>query len=350
MDKVKIGITIGDINGIGPEVIIKTLADERVLNRCIPVIYGSSKSISYHKNIVKINDFSFSSQRDAERLNNHKVNVINCWSDQVNITLGEPTVDGGKYAYIALDRAMGDLKKGAIDALVTAPVNKEAMRMADFPYPGHTEYLAKQMDTKNYMMMMVSDTMKVALVTAHLPLKDVAAQITRENLEIKLKILIKSLKVDFGIEKPTIAVLGLNPHASDNGLIGKEEEELIRPIIISAKKSGDIVMGPYPADGFFGAGIYKKVDAVLAMYHDQGLIPFKALTFSKGVNYSAGLPLIRTSPDHGTAYNIAGKNEADPGSFRSALFQAIDIHRNRTTYQNDREDIIVKRPKPSEEV
>lgn len=348
MEKVKIGISIGDVNGIGPEVIIKTLANDALLNYCVPVIYGSSKVISYHKNIVNVNDFSFSSHADATRLNQRKVNVVNCWNDQVDISLGKATLDGGKYAYIALDRAVKDLKEGMIDALVTAPINKEAMKMADFPFPGHTEYLAKEMGTDNHLMMMVSDTMKVALVNAHIPLKDVAANITKENLEKKIKLLVKSLKMDFGIEKPTIAVLGLNPHASDNGLIGMEEEEIIRPVIISAKKSGDLIMGPYPADGFFGAGMYKKMDAILAMYHDQGLIPFKALTFSKGVNYSAGLPHIRTSPDHGTAYDLAGKNEADPGSFRSALYRAIDIYRNRQMYQADHQDPIKKQPKPSE--
>ncbi len=349
MEKVRIGITIGDINGIGPEVIIKTLEDERILHNCIPVIYGSAKVISYHKNIVKSTDFSFSSHRDAERLSTNKVNVVNCWMDQVKINLGTATEEGGKYAYIALDRAIRDLKEGRIDALVTAPINKEAMKMADFPFKGHTEYLAKEMGTQNHLMMMVSDTMRVALVTAHVPLKDVVPAITKENLNRKLKILIDSLKVDFGIEKPSIAVLGLNPHASDNGLMGNEEEEIIRPLIIEAKKSGELVMGPYPSDGFFGASLYRKVDAVLAMYHDQGLIPFKALTFSKGVNYSAGLPFIRTSPDHGTAYDIAGKNEADPGSFRSAIFQAIDIFRNRVMYRDDRVDVMEKRPKPSEE-
>lgn len=349
MEKVRIGITIGDINGIGPEVIIKTLEDDRILNNCIPVIYGSSKVVSYHKNIVKSTDFSFSSHRDAERLNTNKVNVVNCWSDVVKIQLGKATEEGGKFAYIALDRAIRDLKAGHVDALVTAPINKEAMKMADFPFKGHTEYLAKEMGTQNHLMMLVSDTMRVALVTAHVPINEVPDAITRENLEKKLRILIDSLKVDFGIEKPTIAVLGLNPHASDNGLIGTEEEEIIRPVIIGAKKAGELVLGPYPADGFFGATMYRKVDAILAMYHDQGLIPFKALTFSKGVNYSAGLPFIRTSPDHGTAYDIAGKNEADPGSFRASIFQAIDIHRNRKMFSSDRKDVMEKRPKPSEE-
>ena len=350
MEKIRVGITVGDINGIGLEVIIKTLYNERLLDYCIPVIYGSSKVVSYHKNIAGLPDFNFSSMTDAKRLHNHKVNVVNCWNDVVNIELGKATEEGGRYAYIALDRAVNDLKAGDIDALVTGPINKEAMRMAEFPYPGHTEYLAKEFDTKKHAMMMVSDSMRIALVTAHMPLKDVAENVTRESINEKLKLVLDSMKVDFGIGKPTVAILGLNPHASDNGVIGKEEEELIRPAILEAKKSGNLVMGPYPADGFFGAMTYKKVDATLAMYHDQGLIPFKALSFSKGVNYTVGLPIVRTSPDHGTAYDIAGKNEADPGSFRQALYLAMDIYRNRKMHNEDTSDIMIKRPKPSEEI
>ena len=344
MEKIKIGISIGDINGIGPEVIIKTLADEGLLKYCVPVIYGSSKVISYHKNIVKADTFNFSSQTDATRLNSNKVNVVNCWNDQVNITLGSITEDGGKFAYIALDRAVNDLKNGLIDALVTAPISKEAMKLANFPYPGHTEYLAKEMDAKDHLMMMVRSSMKVAVATGHMALRDVATHFSKDLLERKLKVLMKSLKVDFGKDKPMVALLGLNPHASDNGIMGIEEEEIIKPLIIESKKSGDLVTGPYPADGFFGASMYKKFDAVLAMYHDQGLIPFKALTFSQGVNYSAGLPFVRTSPDHGTAFNIAGKNEADPGSFRAALFLAIDVVRNRKEYHDARANSLQKQP------
>ncbi len=332
MEKRKIGISIGDINGIGLEVILKTVVNKKILDYCIPVIYGSSKVVSYHKNIVSI-DFPFYATRDAQHLQNDKVNIVNCWNDNVNITLGKPTETGGAYALKALEAAVKDLKYGLIDALVTAPINKHAMRMADFPFAGHTEYLAQELgEGKESLMLMVSSSLKVGLVTNHLPVREVAAAITEERVWQKIKILHETLRVDFGLERPVIAVLGLNPHAGDEGVIGYEEIDCIRPAILAAKEAGMLVMGPFPADGLFGSGQYKKFDAVLAMYHDQGLVPFKALSFGSGVNFTAGLGYVRTSPDHGTAYDIAGQNAADPASFREALFLALDVARNRKEY------------------
>lgn len=348
MHTIRVGITIGDINGIGPEVIIKGLAHPTVTTLCTPVIYGSSKVLSYHKNIINPGDFSFQSINSAEKLYPQRINVINCWQDNINITLGKETEEGGRIAYTALDRAVQDLKNGLIDVLVTGPISKNAMHMAGFGFPGHTEYLAHSFGVSEGLMMMVADNMKVALLSVHTPLKDVAAQLTRERLRQALDLLQKTLDVDFGISRPTIAVLGINPHAGENGTIGREEEDIIRPVIIEAKKSGSLVMGPYPADGFFGAMQHLKFDAVLAMYHDQGLIPFKMLHFQDGYNYTAGLPVVRTSPDHGTAYSIAGKNQADPSSFRTALFAAIDIFKSRMRYNKDRENAVQKTPKVSE--
>jgi 4-hydroxythreonine-4-phosphate dehydrogenase len=339
--KVRVGITIGDINGIGPEVIIKTLYNPKVQDHCIPVIYGSSKVVSYHKNVVKLNDFVFSSVQSAERLNYGKVNVLNCWEDTVNITLGKATTEGGQYAYIALDRAVRDLKDGLIDVLVTGPVNKHAMQMVNFPATGHTEYLEKEIGG-NALMLMVSEEFRVALVTGHIPLREVAEKITKESVKDALTLFLDTLRVDFGIEKPTVAVLGLNPHASDEGLMGNEEDEILNPLIIELKKAGHLVMGTYSSDGFFGSGLYRKFDGILAMYHDQGLIPFKALSFGQGVNYTAGLPYIRTSPDHGTAYDLVGTNSANEQSFRRALYLAIDMFRAREQHKDHEENSIKK--------
>ncbi len=332
MDKVKIGITIGDMNGIGPEVIIKALAGNPATKHFIPIIYGSSKLMAYHKNIVKNIDFSFSSISDAKNAYTSKPNVLNCWNEDVNIELGAITEQGGKFAHISLDRATEDAKNGLIDAIVTAPIHKKAMQLAGFQYPGHTEFLTDKLGVKNSLMMMVSDTLRVALVTNHEPLFDLKEKITLDRIKNKLKILNKTLQRDFGIERPTMAILGINPHAGDNGAIGTEEETLIRPVIIEAKKNGILAMGPYPADGFFGSSNFKKVDGILAMYHDQGLIPFKTLSFGSGVNYTAGLPVIRTSPDHGTAYDLAGTNSADPRSMRSAINLALDLVRNKKVH------------------
>jgi len=348
-DKVRVGITIGDINGIGPEVIIKALDNAKVLDFCVPVIYGSAKVVAYHKNVVKRQDFTFTSIPSAQNLNYRKVNVLNCWDETVNISLGSATEDGGKCAHIALDRATRDLKDGLIDVLLTAPINKQAMSMAAFNYPGHTEYLADTLGGEA-LMIMVSDAFRVALVTGHIPLRDVADSITKERVEKALGHFIKTLKEDFGFERPTVAVLGLNPHASDGGVIGTEEEEILRPVIIEMKKAGNLVMGPYSSDGFFGSGLYKKFDGIMAMYHDQALIPFKSLSFGEGVNYTAGLSYIRTSPDHGTGYDLVGNNEANESSFRKALFLAIDLYRTRKDFKESHSNSLKAEKRESEEI
>jgi 4-hydroxythreonine-4-phosphate dehydrogenase len=337
-----IGITIGDLNGIGLEVILKALSHPKIIQLCTPVIYGNSKVVSYHKNVAELDELFFQSQRSAERLTSDKINVVNCWNDSVNITLGKPTEQGGKYAQISLEAAVKDLKHGLIDALVTAPIHKKSMQLAGFQHVGHTEYLAQEFNAPEHLMLMASDALKVGVVTGHIALKEVPATLTKELILKKLDILNESLKVDFGFERPTIAVLGLNPHAGEEGMLGDEEEKVIRPAVIESKKKGINAFGPYAADGFFGSGQFNKFDAVLAMYHDQGLIPFKALTFGSGVNFTAGLPIIRTSPDHGTGFSIAGKNEADASSFLHALFMAIDIYRNRTEYMELKRNAVKK--------
>ncbi len=331
-EKPIIGITVGDINGIGLEVILKALSHKKILDICVPVIYGSSKVVSYHKNIVALDDLTFYSQRNAERLQFDKINVVNVWQDNVNITLGKPTDQGGKYAQMSLEAAVADLKAGLINALVTAPIHKKSMQMAGFQYVGHTEYLTKEFKANDSLMLMASDNLRIGLVTAHIPLKDVAAAITKDEIINKLRIFNDTLKIDFGFERPNIAVLGLNPHAGEEGMLGEEEEKIIRPAVVECKKNGMMAFGPYPPDGFFGSGQFSKFDGILAMYHDQGLIPFKALTFDSGVNFTAGLSCVRTSPDHGTAFNLAGRDEANPSSFLHALFMAIDIYRNRKEY------------------
>ena len=346
-DKIKLGISIGDINGIGLEIIIKSVANDVVMNACTPVLYGSSKIVSYHKNIVENVEFSYQNQHSSDRLQRDKVNIVNIWNEDVMISLGKPTEESGKYAILSLEAAVKDLKEGKIDVLVTAPVNKNALKMAGFRYPGHTEYLTHQLGERS-LMLMVSDEMKLGVVTGHMPLAEVAQVMTKELVSEKLNILLNSLKCDFGVEKPTIAMLGLNPHAGEEGTMGAEENDIIRPVIIEAKKRGELVMGPFPADGLFGSGQYKKFDGILAMYHDQGLVPFKALSFGHGVNFTAGLDFIRTSPDHGTAYEIAGKNMANPRSMMRAIFNAIDIYRYRENYREYSKDPIKKEPKPSE--
>ena len=348
MEKIKVGITIGDLNGIGLEVILKTLANTRVADLCTPVIYGSSKVVSYHKNIVGVEDFQFFGTNPGTRFKDDRINIINCWQENVNITLGKASEIGGQYALKSLEQATEDLKSGKIDAMVTAPINKKVMQSEKFTFAGHTEYLTKSFGAKESLMLMVNGDLRVGLVTNHIPVRDISDVITKEKIVSKLKILNKTLKVDFGIERPTIAVLALNPHASDDGLIGDEEEKIIRPVIIEAKKKGMLVMGPYSADGFFGSRQYQKFDAILAMYHDQGLTPFKALSFGSGVNFTAGISGVRTSPDHGTAFDIAGKNEADPASFRQAVFLAIDIARQRKAYHEMHENPVAKSTKKTE--
>ena len=348
--KIKVGITQGDFNGIGPEVIIKALSRGNILDHITPVIFGSSKVMAYHKNIVKNNNFSFVSINNIRNLAYGRINVFNVWDEQANIEIGKATEDSGKFAYKALEKAVEHAKNGDIDVLVTAPINKNAMKLAGFEHTGHTEFLHQQFNAPETVMTMVSDTLKLGLVTNHLPVENVSKKINKEKINKKLKVLVKSLREDFGIEKPTIAVLGLNPHAGDDGLIGKEEIEFVRPAIKDAKNNNFLVSGPYPADGFFGGGDFRKFDAILAMYHDQGLIPFKLLSFGNGVNFTAGLPVIRTSPDHGTAYNIAGKNMATPDSMLKAIYLAKDLYLNRKDYKEATKDPVKKMPKHQEEI
>jgi 4-hydroxythreonine-4-phosphate dehydrogenase len=332
MNNITIGITCGDINGIGLEIILRALALQGAGKNFRTVVYGSTKTAAYHKNIISEENIQFFTINTPAEAVAGQMNFINCWTDNVNITLGKATDVGGQCARLALEKAVQDFKSGAIDALVTAPINKKAMQMAGFPFIGHTEYITSELGAKDSLMLMVSDSLRIGVVTNHLPVKEVAAAITREKVLRKILIMAETLKVDFNIDRPTIAVLGLNPHAGEEGEIGKEEETIIRPAIEDAKNKGVLVFGPYPADGFFGSGQYHKFDGVLAMYHDQGLVPFKLLAFGEGVNYTAGLSAVRTSPDHGTAYDIAGKGEADISSFIKALYLAADIVRNRTEY------------------
>jgi len=331
--KIKVGITQGDINGIGYEIIFKALADNRLLDLFTPVIYGSSKVAAYHRKALNIANFSLNSIKTAEDAHPKRVNIINCLSDEVRVELGKSTTIAGDAALKALELAVQDVKRGAIDVLVTAPINKKNIQSDKFSFPGHTEYLARQAETDEVLMLMISDYLKVGVVTGHIPLKDVAENITIDSIVEKLKILDSTLRIDFTVRKPRIAVLGLNPHAGDQGVLGKEEEEIIIPAIEKAKEAGIMAMGPYPADGLFGNPQFKNFDAILAMYHDQGLAPFKALAFTNGVNYTAGLPFIRTSPDHGTAYDIAGQNKADKESFLNALYLAVDAYKNRQENQ-----------------
>ncbi len=328
----RIGITTGDLNGIGLEVIIKTLADEKLLKYFTPIIYGSAKVVSYHKNIAIQGPFNFQTAENGATASEGKIAVVNCWQDAVNIELGQMTAEGGKYAYLSLERAVQELRDGKIDALVTAPIHKKAMESANFENIGHTEYLGIAFGIDEPLMLLVSDNLRVGVVTGHVPLSAVSGLISKTRIIEKIRQMNQTLKVDFGLERPVIAVLGLNPHAGDGGLIGNEDESVIMPAIVEAKKSGIMVSGPHPADGFFGSGAFKKVDGILAMYHDQGLIPFKALSFGHGVNFTAGLPVVRTSPDHGVAFDLAGKSLADPSSFRAALFLALDVFRQRRQY------------------
>lgn len=336
MENIKIGITVGDINGIGPEIIIKALSNNKLLKRCTPIIYGSSKLLAYYKNIVKSDNFSYKNIKYADQTYKNNINVINISSDEVNIEIGKATKAAGAFALKSIEAAVQDAKDNKLDAIVTAPINKKSMELAGFKDVGHTEFLTKAFGKSNSLMLMVSPDLKVGTLTNHIPVKDVAGSISKELIIKKAKIFRNTLMRDFGIDKPVIALLGLNPHASDDGLIGSEENDIIRPTIIELKKNENIMMaGPYAADGFFASGKYKKVDGVLSTYHDQGLIPFKLLSGDNGVNFTAGLPIVRTSPDHGTAYDLAGKDEANHLSFTSAIYEAIDICRSRKQYKKD---------------
>ena len=328
-NKPLIGISIGDVNGIGPEVVIKGLMDNRILKHMIPVVYCSSKVISFYRKKLKLDQFNFHQTKTLENVHYKKVNVLGFSNENIEIKCGEVTPEAGNYAFQSLEKACEDLASGTIHGLVTAPINKDNIQSDDFSFPGHTEYLADKFGKKDNLMFMVSDHLRVGVVTGHMPLMQVPQALTQELIAEKLTIMIASLKRDFNIAKPKVAVLGLNPHAGENGLLGSEESEIITPVIESFRQKGHLVFGPLPADGFFGSGQFKQYDAVLAMYHDQGLIPFKSLTFEEGVNFTAGLDIVRTSPDHGTAYAIAGKDISSAASFQKALFLARDIIENR---------------------
>ena len=333
MQKIKVGVTQGDINGVGYEVIFKTFETEEMLSVCTPVVYGSPKVAIYHRNSCGIQT-NFNIVESAADARDGQLNMVNCFGEkEIKIEFGKATEESGNAAFVALERATQELGEGKIDVLVTAPINKNTIQNADFHFPGHTEYIEQRLGNgQKALMILASDRLRVALVTTHLPVSKIAENITKEAVMEKLDILHHSLRRDFGIDMPRIAVLSLNPHAGDGGLLGTEEKDIIQPAVVESFKKGIRCFGPYAADGFFGTGNYLHFDAILAMYHDQGLAPFKALAMDEGVNYTAGLPVVRTSPAHGTAYDIAGKNQADAASFRQAVYAAIDIFRNRQRY------------------
>jgi len=332
-DKIKLGITHGDINGIGYEVIIKTLSDKRINDLCTPIVYGSPKLAAYHRKAINLENFSLNIIANPDEANPKRPNIINCVSENLRIELGRSTEDSGSAAFESIERATNDLVNNEIDVLVTAPINKKSIFSDKFQFPGHTEYFQSRTGSENVLMLMIGEMMKLGVVTGHLPLKDVSAAINEEEILKKLRILNASLLQDFAVRRPKIAVLGLNPHAGDEGLLGKEEINIIIPAINKARDEGIMALGPYASDGFFGSQSFLKFDAVLAMYHDQGLTPFKAVEFETGVNFTAGLPIIRTSPNHGTAFEIAGQGSASPDSFRRAIYTAIEIYKSRTQYK-----------------
>ena len=330
-EKIVVGISIGDINGIGIEVILKTFKDKRMLDFCTPVLFGSTKTISFHKKRLQ-SETHIHSINSIKQINHSKINVLNIWKEELPIEIGTATKVSGEYAFKSLEAAVTHLQKNTIDILLTAPINKENIQSENFNFPGHTEYLESELEGES-LMILISDKLRVGLITGHIPISEVSKQLNPELIKKKVNILHKSLIEDFGINKPKIAILGLNPHCGDNGVIGKEDDEIIKPTIQEIKESGKLVFGPYAADGFFGSNTYKQFDGILATYHDQGLAPFKALSFGNGVNYTAGLSKIRTSPDHGTAYEIAGKNQANPTSFKEALFTALEIFSKRKEHK-----------------
>lgn len=329
---IHIGITQGDINGIGYEVIFKTLLDQRINESCMITVYGSPKIAAYHRKALRIQNFSFNIIKRASEAFDKRPNLINVNDDHVRVELGKVTPVAGQAAFQAIDRAVQDLKMGEIDALVTAPIQKESIQSEDFKFPGHTEFLESKFTESKSLMLLCSEVLKVGVVAGHVPISQVPSYISKDRILEKLRILNQSLEVDFNIRKPKIAVFGLNPHAGDNGLLGNEEIEIIKPALDQAREEGIIAMGPFAADGFFGSVNLKKFDAILSMYHDQGLAPFKAISFDNGVNFTAGLPVVRTSPDHGTAMDISGKGVASENSFRQALYLAIDIAKNRKEF------------------
>ncbi|MGV3767150.1 MAG: 4-hydroxythreonine-4-phosphate dehydrogenase PdxA [Chitinophagaceae bacterium] len=333
-----IGISIGDINGIGTELVIRTFSDSRMLDICTPVIFANNKLINFYRKTLPDLNFSYQSCKEDRRFNPKQVNVFHCWEEDINVTPGQLTETGGTYAIKSLVAATQALKEGWIDGLVTAPIHKKNVQSETFKHSGHTPFLKEAFEAKDVLMFMTAENIRVGLVTEHLPVAEVAKNITKEAIISKLQLMRESLIRDFGIDKPRIAVLGLNPHAGDEGLIGNEEETIIRPAIKELKQHNALVFGPYPADAFFARGQHERFDGVLAMYHDQGLIPFKSLAIGEGVNYTAGLKAVRTSPDHGTAFDIAGKNKADASSFIAAIFGCVDIIRQRSEYKDNRKN------------
>lgn len=331
--EIRVGITHGDINGIGYEVILKALQDPEILDVFVPVLYGSSKIASYHRKSINTPDLPFNHIRKGNQALPNKVNIVNVIDKEVRVEIGKSTQIGGELAALALEMAVADLEAGNIDVLVTAPINKKNIQSESFSFPGHTEYLAEKFGAKDSLMLMVAGKLRIGTVTGHLPLKDVSKSITSEKLVSKLNILYDSLRMDFGIRKPKIAVLSLNPHSGDEGLLGNEEIQVINPVIERLNRQGMMIYGPFSSDGFFGSGNYVHFDAILAMYHDQGLTTFKILSHGEGVNFTAGLPIVRTSPAHGTAYEIAGQDKASATSMISALFMSLQIYRNRIEYK-----------------
>lgn len=332
-DKPVIGITIGDVNGVGPEIIIKMLSDERIYDMCVPVIYGSTRVLSYYKKALNNNRFNYGQLKDWNQIFEKQANVVSCIDEQPEISMGAETEKAAKYAFDSLNTALNDWKAGKIDAIVTAPINKNTVaKIAGKKFSGHTEYITEFCGAKNSVMLLAADKLKVALATNHLPVSEIASKLSADLINEKIEILHKALVEDFDIQSPRLAVLSLNPHAGDKGLLGAEEIDIIQPAIARQYREGKYVFGPYPADGFFGSSQFAAFDGILAMYHDQGLAPFKALSFDDGANITLGLPLVRTSPDHGTAYSLAGKGEASEQSMRVALYYAIDIVRNRSRY------------------
>ncbi|GAA4801670.1 4-hydroxythreonine-4-phosphate dehydrogenase PdxA [Litoribaculum gwangyangense] len=330
-ENIIVGISIGDLNGIGGEIILKTFEDSRMLEFCTPVVFASSKAMNFFKTHFK-SEINFHVINNLDQITIGKVNVFNCWQEPVNIEFGKEDQNIGAYAIKSLQEATKALKNNVIDVLVTAPINKHNIQSEEFKFPGHTDYLAKELGGDS-LMFMITENLRVGLLTDHVPVKDIANHITPDLIKKKINTVYESLKVDFNIQKPKIAVLGINPHTGDNGVIGKEDDDVLRPTLQKIKASGKLVFGPYAADSFFGSNNYKNFDAIIASYHDQGLIPFKTLSFGQGVNYTAGLNRVRTSPDHGTAYEIAGKGVADENSFKEAIFSAIQIFKNRADYE-----------------
>lgn len=336
---------MGDYNGIGPEIILKAVQGHQLNNFCTPVIYGSTRVLNRYRQILNLKELQLFGAQNIDQINRKQLNVINCWNDnQSDVEPGKITEAAGKAAFAALRAAVEDLKAGKIDALVTAPINKDNIQGPDFNFPGHTEYLAHAFKVREALMFMVSDFLRVGVLTGHIPLEKVKEHITAEALRNKILQMLRSLKNDFGIQKPRLAVLGLNPHAGENGLLGAEEKEIILPVIEEFRTKGDLVFGAFPSDGFFASSSFRQFDGVLAMYHDQGLIPFKTIAFHEGVNFTAGLPAVRTSPDHGTAYDIAGKNIADPASMLQAIYLAIDVWQIRSENKEIAKNAL--RPKP----